>query len=156
MAADIPYSVRRSTRARRVRVTVDPHAGVEVVLPQRAPAREADVAVAQLRGWIERRLAEAESVRSQVAARGDTVPYLGRDLRLVVEPGRTRVHRRGDTLLVPGADARRRRWSAGTAARPRPRSRRGWTRRSRGWGGPTRDWPSAPSAPAGARAPPTA
>ncbi len=105
MAAEISYSVRRSTRARRVRVTVDPHAGVEVVLPQRAPAREADVAVAQLRGWIERRLAEAESVRSQVAARGDTVPYLGRDLRLVAEPGRTRVHRRGDTLLVPGADA---------------------------------------------------
>jgi predicted metal-dependent hydrolase len=98
---DIPYSVRRSTRARRVRVTVDPHTGVEVVLPQRAPAREAAAAVVQLRGWIEQRLAEAEVVRSHVAARGDTVPYLGVDLTLVREPGRTRVHRRGDTLLVP-------------------------------------------------------
>jgi predicted metal-dependent hydrolase len=99
--AEIPYSVRRSTRARRVRVTVDPHAGVEVVLPQRAPARDAAAAVAQLRGWIEQRLAEAETVRRQVAARGDTVPYLGTDLRLMPEPGRTRVHRRGDELLVP-------------------------------------------------------
>jgi predicted metal-dependent hydrolase len=106
MPAEIPYSVRRSKRARRVRVTVDPHDGVEVVLPQRAPSREAAAAVAQLRGWIEQRLAEAEAVRSQVAARGDTVPYLGAELRLVPEAGRTRVHRRGDDLLVPDGDAR--------------------------------------------------
>lgn len=99
---DIPYSVRRSARARRVRVTVDPHTGVEVVLPTRAPAREAAAAVVQLRGWIERRLAEAEAVRDRVAARGDTIPYLGVDLRLVPEPDRTRVRRRGDELLVPG------------------------------------------------------
>jgi len=105
MATEIPYSVRRSNRARRVRVTVDPHDGVEVVLPARAPAREAAAAVAQLRGWIERRLAEAEAVRSHVAARGDTVPYLGSDLRLVAETGRTRVHRRGDALLVPADPA---------------------------------------------------
>src|SRR3954453_8407463 len=105
MPAEIPYSVRRSARARRVRVTVDPHDGVEVVLPQRTPEREAAVAVAQLRGWIERRLLEAEALRAQVAARGDTVPYLGTDLRLVVEPGRTRVHRRGDDLLIPAGDA---------------------------------------------------
>ncbi len=101
-ARDIPYSVRRSARARRVRVSVDPQAGVEVVLPTRAPEREAAAAVLQLRGWIERRLLEAEAVRERVAARGATVPYLGASLRLVVEAGRTRVHRRGDALLVPG------------------------------------------------------
>ena len=38
---------------------------------------------------------------------------------LVPEPGRTRVHRRGDALLVPGGRRRARRWSASTAARPR-------------------------------------
>jgi predicted metal-dependent hydrolase len=101
---EFDYTVRRSQRARRVRVTVDPQAGVQVVLPARAPAREAAAAVAQLRGWIERRLAEVDAVRDQVAARGDTVPYLGTDLRLVAEPGRTRVHRRGDELLVPAGD----------------------------------------------------
>jgi predicted metal-dependent hydrolase len=98
---EIAYTVRRSQRARRVRVTVDPQSGVQVVLPTRAPAREAAAAVAQLRGWIERRLAEADAVRDQVAARGDTVPYLGVDLRLVPQAGRTRVHRRGDELLIP-------------------------------------------------------
>jgi predicted metal-dependent hydrolase len=104
---DIAYSVRRSKRARRVRVSVDPHAGVEVVLPARAPAREAERAVVALRGWIERRLEEAEAVRERIAARGATVPYLGADLSLVPEAGRTRVHRRGDELLVPaGGDPR--------------------------------------------------
>ncbi|HEY8583336.1 MAG TPA: hypothetical protein VIL49_10325, partial [Capillimicrobium sp.] len=62
-APDIAYTVRRSARARRVRVSVDPHAGVEVVLPARAPEREAAAAVVALRGWIERRLEEAETVR---------------------------------------------------------------------------------------------
>jgi predicted metal-dependent hydrolase len=98
---EIAYTVRRSQRARRVRVTVDPQSGVQVVLPARAPAREAAAAVAQLRGWIESRLAEADAVRDLVAARGDTVPYLGVDLRLVPQAGRTRVHRRGDELLIP-------------------------------------------------------
>ena len=101
MPDDLAYSVRRSRRARRVRVTVDPHTGIEVVLPARAAAREAAAAIEELRPWIERRLREAEQIRARVRARGDTVPYLGADLRLVAQPGRTRAHRRGDTLLVP-------------------------------------------------------
>lgn len=98
----IDYRVRRSERARRVRVRVDPAHGVEVVLPRRASEREAAAAVRELRPWIERRMAELAQARAAVAARGATVPYLGRTLTLVGEPGRTRVHRRGDTLLVPG------------------------------------------------------
>ena len=34
------------------------------------------------------------------------MPYLGHDLGLVPQPGRERVHRRGDELLVPARDAR--------------------------------------------------
>jgi predicted metal-dependent hydrolase len=100
----IEYEVRRSDRARRVRVTVDPTHGVEVVLPRRAPAREAAAAISELRPWIERRLGEIARVRAEVAARGDTVPYLGRTLRLIAQPGRTRAHRRGDELLVPAGE----------------------------------------------------
>jgi len=106
MYDQLEYSVRRSDRARRVRVTVDPRDGIEVVLPRRAPARAAAAAVAELRPWIERRLAEADALREQIAARGDNVPYLGAELRLVVQPGRTRVHRRGDELLVPAGAGR--------------------------------------------------
>ncbi|MFL5844748.1 MAG: M48 family metallopeptidase [Solirubrobacteraceae bacterium] len=104
-APTIEYTIRRSDRARRVRVTVHPQGDVEVVLPRRAREREAAAAVAELRPWIERRLAEAVEVQARIADRGDTVPFLGEALRLVAEPGRTRAHRRGDALLVPGGDA---------------------------------------------------
>src|SRR5258706_5485907 len=106
MSSEIDYTVRRSARARRVRVTIDSARGVEVVLPRRAAEREAGAAVRELRPWIERRVAELDRARESVAARGDTVPYLGRDLRLVAEPGRTRAHRRGGTLLVPAGHPR--------------------------------------------------
>jgi predicted metal-dependent hydrolase len=102
----IEYTVRRSDRARRVRVTVHPEGEVEVVLPRRARDREAAAAVAELRPWIERRLAEAVALRERLAERGATVPLLGGALALAVEPGRTRAHRRGDTLLVGDGDAR--------------------------------------------------
>jgi predicted metal-dependent hydrolase len=41
---EIPYTIRRSTRARRIRVTVDATRGVQVVLPRRVAEREATVA----------------------------------------------------------------------------------------------------------------
>jgi predicted metal-dependent hydrolase len=104
-ACEIVYTVRRSTRARRVRVNVHAHSGVEVVLPARAPERAAAAAVSELRPWIERRLLEAREVRERIAARAGTVPYLGMPLELVPQLGRTRVHRSGERLLVPAADA---------------------------------------------------
>jgi hypothetical protein len=103
---EISYAVRRSDRARRVRVTVDSARGVEVVLPRRAPEREAAAAIRELRPWIERRVAELDRARAAVAARGQSVPYLGQALQLVVQPGRTRAHRRGLELLVPDGAAR--------------------------------------------------
>ena len=73
----------------------------------RAREREAAAVVGELRPWIERRVAELERARAAVAGRGGTVPYLGQALRLVVQPGRTRAHRRGLELLVPDGDAQR-------------------------------------------------
>jgi predicted metal-dependent hydrolase len=104
--SEISYTVRRSSRARRVRVNVHAHAGVEVVLPARAPERAAAAAVSELRPWIERRLHEAREALARVAARAGTVPYLDAQLELVAQPGRTRVHRKGERLLVPEGDAR--------------------------------------------------
>jgi predicted metal-dependent hydrolase len=40
------------------------------------------------------------------ARRPSELPYLDGTLRLVVQPGRTRVHRRGERLFVPAGDAR--------------------------------------------------
>ena len=62
--------------------------------------------VAELRPWIERRVAEVERARAVVAARAGTLPYLDQILTVVVQSGRTRVHRRGSELLVPDGTAR--------------------------------------------------
>jgi predicted metal-dependent hydrolase len=97
---EIAYRVRRVARARRIKVRVDPQHGVEVLLPPRAPMRAAAAAVAELAPWIERQLAELAGARERLAAPG-TLPYLDQRLAVLAQEGRTRVHRRGNTLLIP-------------------------------------------------------
>jgi predicted metal-dependent hydrolase len=101
---EISYTVRRSTRARRVRVNVHAQTGVEVVLPARASERAAAAAVRELRPWIERRLAEARDALTALGRREGTLPYLDETLELVPERGRSRAHRRGEALFVPAND----------------------------------------------------
>jgi len=105
LKSDLPYSIRRSSRARRVRVTVAGDGEVIVTLPKKAAERRAAEAVRELRPWIDRRKAALSRAAAEVAREPGTVPYLGANLRLVPEPGRERVHRRGDALLVPPGDA---------------------------------------------------
>jgi len=97
----IPYAVRRAPRAKRVRVAVEADGSVVVLLPPRAAEREAAAAVRELGPWIERRVREAAARMRRMARPPGVVPLLGGELRLAPEGGRTRVHRRGDALLVP-------------------------------------------------------
>jgi len=99
------YTIRRSPRATRVRVSVDAAGGVEVVLPRRAAEREAAAAVVELGPWIERRRRALARAAAEVAREPGTVPYLDGVLRLAPEPGRTRAHRRRATLHVPAVPA---------------------------------------------------
>jgi predicted metal-dependent hydrolase len=103
VADAIDYRIRRSGRARRVHVQVAPDGAVEVLLPQRSSERAAATAVAELRPWIEARRADIAEVRRRVQAPAGHARYLDELLRLVEEPDRTRVHRRGADLLVPSA-----------------------------------------------------
>ena len=105
LKSDLTYSIRRSSRARRVRVTVAGTGEVIVTLPKKAAERRAAEAVRELRPWIDRRKAALDRAAAEVAREPGTVPYLGANLRLVPEPGRERVHRRGDALLVPPGNA---------------------------------------------------
>jgi predicted metal-dependent hydrolase len=102
---DLAYTIRRSPRARRIRVKVDPYEGIEVVIPQRATKREAHAAITELRPWIDKRLHEARAARERLAAPPGTVPFLGAHLRLRRDAGRTRVRRNGDELWVPAHNA---------------------------------------------------
>jgi predicted metal-dependent hydrolase len=110
------YTIRRSDRARRLRIVVAP-TGVEVVVPRNMALRHAEAFVAEKARWIERTLrdykkAEAALPPVRLEDHGE-VPYLGTTLalRVKVEPWRTRagVSRRGGTLHVgvmePGEDA---------------------------------------------------
>ena len=85
-------------------MSVENDGAVRVTLPRRAPLRAADEAVRELAPWIERRRRALERAAAEVARTPGAVPYLGAELQLVPEPGRTRVHRRGDSLLVPADD----------------------------------------------------
>jgi predicted metal-dependent hydrolase len=100
----VQYTVQRSARARRVRVTVDRDEAVRVTLPQRAAHADAALAIAELTPWIARRRAALRAARERVAPAPGHVPYLGGALRLRPQPGRTRAHRHADELLVPAAD----------------------------------------------------
>jgi len=104
---EVPYRIRRSDRARRVRVSVDALEGVEVVLPRRATARDARDAMRELGPWVQRRLAQIERAREELGRREGFVPFLDGELRVVPQAGRSRAHRRGDELLVPGAGGAR-------------------------------------------------
>jgi predicted metal-dependent hydrolase len=106
VAAEIPYRIRRSERARRVRVTVEAGVGVEVVLPRRAPEREAARAMRELGPWVMRRLAEIERGRAELGLSEGSVPFLGERLALVAERGRARVACRDGRLLVPAGEWR--------------------------------------------------
>src|SRR3954447_25386939 len=106
LRSDLPYSIRRSARARRVRVTVDGAGEVIVTLPKKAAERRAAEAVKELRPWIDRRRGALLRAAEEVQREPGTLPYLGATLRVVAEPGRERVHRRGDVLLVPPGDSR--------------------------------------------------
>lgn len=104
----IAHTIRRSSRAKRITVKVDPRdGGVEVVLPRGATEADAARAVVELEGWIVKHQAKVTDARTRGHAGrpAGTVPYLGTDLLLVPEAARTRVHRKGDCLHVPADDA---------------------------------------------------
>ncbi|HXR26725.1 MAG TPA: SprT family zinc-dependent metalloprotease [Candidatus Baltobacteraceae bacterium] len=91
------FVLRRSTRARRPRLTIRPDGTVVVTLPQRMAQRWADQLVAERRAWIARHRARLASLRSTLAARpalgaGRPVSFGGIDhaVSVLVRPERAR------------------------------------------------------------------
>jgi predicted metal-dependent hydrolase len=100
------YTIRRSARARHVRLRIERDGELVVVLPEGAPEEHAASAVRELEPWVAGRRRKLLEARRALALDPGTVPLLDERLDVVVEPGRRQVHRRGGELLVPaGADA---------------------------------------------------
>lgn len=86
----IRFEVRRSARRRKtVRIRVE-QGRVLAAAPEAMPAEEIGAIVRRRAGWIRRRLAapgpETEPAPKRFVS-GETLPYLGRNVRLVVERG---------------------------------------------------------------------
>lgn len=130
------FTVRRSDRARRVRLTVSPRDGLVVVVPKRYRGDVAAI-VAQKREWAERALAKVAARRKELnsgpeALLPSVVDLPGIGFNATVEYRETgsagvRVTRREHTLVVSGRidDAQAcldalRRWLAAEAKRSLP------------------------------------
>jgi predicted metal-dependent hydrolase len=86
-----PYQLRRSTRARRLRISIRP-SGVEVVAPLRARLSDITAFIEQHRTWIDTKLetlqrALAAHPGSARLAEGGTVLYRGQPVELRVRAG---------------------------------------------------------------------
>lgn len=107
------YALRRSDRARNIRITVGGD-GVVLTIPQRTAERHGHAFVRERSAWIRRRLAAAEAADEIVARRtltdGSSVPLLGRGLtlRLLEGPsGRVTFKEAAGELWVRVPDHRR-------------------------------------------------
>ena len=83
---NIEYEVRRSARRKKtVQITVD-GAGVQVSAPKTTPESELQAIVRKRAGWILRNAQETTlKPTPKRFVSGETLPYLGRNVRLVVE-----------------------------------------------------------------------
>ncbi len=95
------YTVRRSPRARHVRLRMERDGQLVVVLPEGAAEGAAARAVRELGPWVARRREALAAAARELTVEPGTVPFLDERLAVVAEPGRRRVHRRDDELLVP-------------------------------------------------------
>ena len=85
---EIPYKLRRSKRRRKtLQISVGPD-GVRVAVPYRTPNRRIHALVLKRASWI---LKQLEKQKNRPPPRefvtGETMPYLGRDVPIVVEKG---------------------------------------------------------------------
>ena len=107
------YALRRSGRAKNIRITVGED-GVVLTLPERVAERHGHAFVEERAAWINRTLAKIESADEIVASRsladGSAVPLLGDDLtlRLLAGPsGRVTLKPTLGELMVRVPDERR-------------------------------------------------
>ncbi|MFW6235325.1 MAG: M48 family metallopeptidase [Desulfovibrionales bacterium] len=101
------YSVRTSTRCKRILLKISPTHGVEVVVPKGVSHAKAHVVVQNRKEWIENRL-ERFRARGLPCGRSIPVPHridlpsVGRRVRVEHHPGkgRSRVREHGDIVQV--------------------------------------------------------
>ncbi|MFC1930332.1 M48 family metallopeptidase [Chloroflexota bacterium] len=109
----IHYFIRQSSRAKHIRLEIRRTTGLTVIIPRRYDIRKLPEILKEKRGWITARIAEYGENPSEDTGKplkiGDTVPYLGKELMLVLQPGsnndRTDIRLENNALAVPAVQA---------------------------------------------------
>ncbi len=100
---EVALTIRRSDRARRLRLRMLPETGLEVVLPRGASHDDALAFVHREAGWVLRQLSRLRPPAPPLLlADGVTIPYRGSRLPVRLDAG-ARVTLSGGTLTVPAA-----------------------------------------------------
>lgn len=107
MAPRHPYRVRRSDRARRARLTIGEDGEAVVVLPRRAPLREAALLVERNADWLDRHLGRIRAEAARLGARpplgeGRVLEVGGRPMRVSTVDAGARRPPRGRLETLPG------------------------------------------------------
>ena len=110
--ASVEYSVRRSSRARRLSIKVYPRGRVEVVVPRRASQRAVDAFVSEHHVWIQKTRAAFAKQHEPEPFRLPTrvpLPAIGRVFGVVYSPGEgrsgVRYRQTGDIVRLSGDTA---------------------------------------------------
>jgi predicted metal-dependent hydrolase len=119
----LPYTLRRSSRARGLRVVVHPDRGVIVTIPTSRSGRSgteryATAFLAEREAWVRRHVARQEALAATIHARGGardggSIPYRGRLVEVRVVPAvsgirRSEVAAFPDTLVIHRVASERR------------------------------------------------
>ena len=86
----IPYTIRFSSRARSLGMTISPHTGLVVTAPPVCGEEMVARFVGRHRRWVLRQIEWLERFVSRIPKRwpyGPTLPYLGEEHRVIVENG---------------------------------------------------------------------
>lgn len=91
-ATTIPFAILRSHRRRKtIEITLDPTEGVLVSAPVNVPSEDVAKVVHRRAGWIVRKSNEAVlHPRPKQFVSGESLPYLGRQVRMFVDPSEAR------------------------------------------------------------------
>ncbi|MGB8708108.1 MAG: SprT family zinc-dependent metalloprotease [Dehalococcoidia bacterium] len=97
----ITYRLRRSFKARRVRLEVRQQTGLTVIVPRSYPISQLYGLLKSKERWISRNLARFNQLELLSAPKelrnGDSIPYLGRELELVQQESH-----HGDSIALMG------------------------------------------------------
>ena len=80
----IPYLLKRSQRARHVRLEIWPESGLVVIVPRRCRLDDIPLLLQQKKGWILRKLSQRQDRSRHAQTDSNTVLYLGRQFTVVV------------------------------------------------------------------------